>query len=200
MKKFAQPAILILLVGIVIYLAFGGFIKRVWRANQVLKMADVSGVGYYNLRCEDNHYPGEDVEAWKKCIDILQYYEARAKREWVPLIKQYQEIDCKDFRYKDDALSFYEYYGGGTYNAIIKSRYDGYRLADGSPYTLEAWMKSFTDSGGNTVAFSLVDLQKKYYYDPYHLDADANGIPCEHLPSKPLNEKDEPWRDWNNKL
>lgn len=200
MKKFVQPAILILLVGIVIYLAFGGFIKRVWRANQVLKMADVSGVGYYNLRCEDSHYPGDDVEAWKKCIDILQYYEARAKREWVPLIKQYREIDCKDFRYKNDALSFYEYYGGGRYNAIIKSRYDGYRLPDGSPYTIDAWMKSFSASGGNTVAFSMVDLLKKYYYDPYHLDMDANGIPCEHLPNKPLDEQDEPWRNWNNQL
>ncbi len=193
--------VLIVLVGsVLIYLMFGQQIKNILRANQVLKEANSNGVGYYYLRCEEEHYPGDNVDSWSKCLDITKYYKDRAKKEWEPLIKKYGEINCSDFSYKNDAQEFYEYYGGGTYNSLLKAQRDGYRDINGNPLSLTKWMESFADQDSGKVLFSLSDLEKRYHFDPYNLDEDNDGSVCEILPSKPLNERDQPWYNWNTKM
>lgn len=190
-----------LISALFVYLLFGQWLKMVWRANNVLGKASASGVMYYYLRCEENNYPGDNLDAWKKCADISEYYKIKATKEWEPLIKKYQEINCSDFLYSNDAQEFYEYYGGGTSNAILKSNKDGLEDSYGRPLSWKNWMDSFVnpDKDGN-ILFNMADIEKRYHYDPYNLDADNDESVCEQLPQKTLNERDQPWRDWNNKM
>ncbi|MBI5417737.1 hypothetical protein HZA55_07300 [Candidatus Poribacteria bacterium] len=96
-------------------------------------------------------------EAWIKCLEGKNKFEFLKKR-FDSLIKKEANLKCSDFINKTEARQFYEYVGG---------------------INLFNQLKITQENSDGVLNLMLRDNVSQY--DPYNLDSNYNGIPCESL-------------------
>lgn len=111
MDKNKSTNILLIIVIILLgLLLFRGKIQAYFKARDVLKRANIYNIVEVAFACWDV-IPDDESIPNTRCSQTLEEYKFQIVK-WNDLIKQYRDIDCKDFENKKEANDFYEYMSG----------------------------------------------------------------------------------------
>ncbi len=163
-QKFTNLLLVIialLLVGIL----FQGKIRSYFKAQEVLKRANIFNIPDVALPCYKYITDEADSENGYSlpCQQAMDIYTAKAK-EWESLIREYRNINCNDFSDKKEASEFYSWVSG--------------ELAGGF-YTYRNIVKG---EKPDATSFAFMDTTKfngTCRYDPYGLDTNSDCNACE---------------------
>ncbi len=128
-------------------------IQAYFKKSTIKSHANVVNISEVYVACEP-YKTKNDVEKCNQKISDYRYLE----EPFNAMIDHIDEINCNNFSDKKEARYFYEYIGGLN---IINN------------------IALFERRGADAIKTLLVE--EKSTYDPYDLDADNDGIPCEEL-------------------
>ncbi len=109
--------------------------------------------------CKEVYKPTVTREDINTCFVLAREYDP-LKKMFDTLIDNKSDIRCSDFADRDEARQFYEYIGGMNNQSAL-------RILDNS------------DDPNSYFTLRTILVEHKETYDPYNLDSDNNGIPCE---------------------
>ncbi|MEK7597581.1 MAG: hypothetical protein AAB441_02950 [Patescibacteria group bacterium] len=133
-------------------------IKNHFKKIYVLGHANIDNTIEVYSYCDLSSLESEKhEEAWIKCLEGKNKFEFLKKR-FDSLIKKNSNLDCSDFIDGTEARQFYEYVGGINIFNQLK-----------------------IEQENSSEVLSLMLRENVNKYDPYNLDINYDGQPCESL-------------------
>lgn len=164
-KQTVTNILLVVVVLLLLGIFFQGKIRSYFKAQEVLKRANVFNIPDVALQCykyitdeassENGYSPA--------CQQEIDSYNVEAQR-WTRLVNEYRDINCKDFTNKKEASEFNDWIGGELASGFYADR----NIVKG------------TKPDATSFAFqqnSMFDGHCRY--DPYGLDTNNDCNACE---------------------
>lgn len=165
-KKNLTNILLLTILVILALVLFKDKIRLYLKAQEVLKRVNYYRIPDVAFKCykgiittDDDYIPS------KECSNTIDSYREKILR-WDKLIKEYRDIECKDFKDKKEANDFYNYVSGELIGAFYV-----YRKKDAGVGP---------DDGKENLEFGLTtSFDGRCRYDPYGLDTNGDCNACE---------------------
>ena len=133
-QKYITNILLTIIVVILAFILFEDKIRMYFKAQEVLQKVNVFNIPYVAVKCSTEIASDNDTLS-QECLDMVESYNEKVLK-WQNLIKEYRDINCKDFTDKKEADEFYHYISGELSSVIYTYRkFDGHCRYD--PYGLD---------------------------------------------------------------
>lgn len=163
-KQTVTNVVLVVVALLLIGILFQGKIRSYFKAQEVLKRANIFNITDVALQCykyitdeasSENYTPA--------CQQEMDIYNAKTQR-WTSLVNEYRDINCRDFTDKKEASEFYDWISG--------------ELAGGF-YAYRNIVKRTEPDASSFVFRSNNKFDGHCRYDPYGLDTNNDCNACE---------------------
>jgi len=163
--------LLMTIVVVLVLILFKDKIRMYFKAQEVLQKANVYNITDVAVKCynaiistDDDYIPSQE------CSNMVDSYNEKVLR-WNNLIKEYRDINCKDFTDQAEAQDFYDYVSG--------------ELAGGF-YAYRKVIVGVKPDDTEHFAFATTNkFDGHCRHDPYGLDTNGDCNACENYGQKP---------------
>lgn len=133
-KRNVTNILLAIIIFLLLVILFQGKIKSYLKAQEVLKRANVFNISYVAMKCDKYIKDDSESDIPNDCQNEITNYQDKIQK-WQSLIKQYRDINCKDFVNSLEANEFYSYVSGEVAKLFYGGAFDGHCHYD--PYGLD---------------------------------------------------------------
>lgn len=164
-KQTVTNILLVVVALLLLGVLFQGKIRNYFKAQDVLKRANVFNIPDVALACYKyitDEETGENGYS-PSCQQALDAYTVKTHK-WENLVREYRDINCSDFSDKKEANEFYSWISG--------------ELAGGF-YAYRNIVKGEKPDATSFAFMSTTKFNGKCRYDPYGLDTNSDCNACE---------------------